>query len=265
MAEEEVEVLRSIYGDELIVEKDFADNTSPIVLSMKMRPTLLKSQCTASIQTIIELPVQYPKISPKVYLRQQRGIDESNVNILQKNIEQYIGTNIDMPILYDIFQIVQKFVETEQDFPCSVCPICLDGFSAKTIAFCTSNCDHYIHQNCFVRYINYTKDEIKRELNEWPEDMKSRVDQVLKCPVCRTPLNGQDLSIVDHASVTLDEANIDIEKFEFNWDEWRAKLKELQPIFERQKAKGGLIDPEKERNRYLIIDDIMDLTHPSSI
>lgn len=25
MAEEEVEVLRSIYGDELIVEKDFAD------------------------------------------------------------------------------------------------------------------------------------------------------------------------------------------------------------------------------------------------
>ncbi|VDK64114.1 unnamed protein product [Onchocerca ochengi] len=177
MAEEEVEVLRSIYGDELVVEKDFADNTSPIVLSMKMRPTLLKSQCTASIQTIIELPVQYPKISPKVYLRQQRGIDESNVNILQKNIEQYIGTNIDMPILYDIFQIVQKFVETEQDFPCSVCPICLDGFSAKTIAFCTSNCDHYIHQNCFVRYINYTKDEIKRELNEWPEDMKSRVDQ----------------------------------------------------------------------------------------
>lgn len=74
--------------------------------------------------------------------------------------------------------MIQKFVETEQHFPCTVCPVCLDGFSAKTNAFCTSNCDHYIHQNCFIRYVNYTEDEIKRELSEWPEDMKSKVDQV---------------------------------------------------------------------------------------
>ncbi|EFO22202.1 RWD domain-containing protein [Loa loa] len=256
MAEEEVEILQSIYGDELVVERS-SKNSPTIVLSMKIRSALSQSLCAASIHVVIELPEQYPRISPKIYLRQQRGLDENNANILQKRIYEYTEANMDMPILYDIFQMIQKFVETEQNFPCAVCPVCLDGFSAETSVFCTSNCDHYIHQNCFVRYVNYTEDEIKRELSEWPEDMKSKVDQVLKCPVCRTPLSEQDLSVVDRESITLDEIIGDEEKFEFNWKEWRTKLEELQPIFERQKAKGGLIDPEVERKRYLITDDIV--------
>uniref|UniRef100_A0A0R3RZS4 RWD domain-containing protein n=1 Tax=Elaeophora elaphi TaxID=1147741 RepID=A0A0R3RZS4_9BILA len=254
---EEVEVLRSIYGDELVVEKNLAENESPIVLSMKVQPPLSQSQCSTSVHVVIELPEQYPKLSPKVYLRQQRGFDENSTNVLQKNIQEYIEANIDMPIIYDIFQMIQKFVETEQNFPCTVCPVCLGGFSAEVGAFCISNCDHYIHQNCFMRYVSYTEDEIKRELSEWPKDMQSKVDQVLKCPICRTPLSEQDLSTVNRESITLDEAIVDKGKFEFNWEEWRAKLKELQPIFERQKAKGGLIDLEEERKRYLITDDIV--------
>ncbi|CAG9540838.1 unnamed protein product [Cercopithifilaria johnstoni] len=257
MVEEEVEVLQSIYGDELVVERNFAENEPPIILSMKIRSALSQSQCATTIHAVIELPKQYPKISPKVYLRQQRGFDESNAIILQESIQEYIEANIDMPILYDIFQMVQKFVETERNFPCTVCPVCLDGFNAETSAFCTSNCDHYIHQNCFICYVNYTKGEITRELSEWPEDMKSKVDQVLKCPICRTPLSEQDLSTVGRESITLDEAIVDKGNFEFNWVKWRSKLKELQPVFERQKAKGGLIDPEEERKRYLITDDIV--------
>lgn len=85
-------------------------------------------------------------------------------------------------------QMIQKFVETEQNFPCTVCPVCLDGFNAETIAFRALDCDHYIHQNCFIRYVKYTRDEIKRELGEWPEDMKSKVDQVceLCCLICKS-------------------------------------------------------------------------------
>ncbi|KAK6101621.1 RWD domain family protein [Brugia pahangi] len=257
MAEEEVEVLRSIYGDELLVERNFGENTPTIILSMKIRSITSQSQYAAVIYAVIELPEQYPKVSPEVCLRQHRGIDERNANILQKTIQEYIEANVDMPILYDIFQMIQKFVETGQDFPCTVCPVCLDGFSAENSAFCTLKCDHHIHQNCFKRYVNYTEDEIKKELGEWPEDMKSKVDQVLKCPICRAPLNEQDLSTVGRESIILDEGTVDTENFEFNWEEWRAKLEELQPIFERQKAKGGLIDPEEERKRYLISDDIV--------
>ncbi|KAL4003111.1 RWD domain family protein [Acanthocheilonema viteae] len=262
MVEEEVEVLRSIYGDELVVERNFTENESPITLSMKIRPSLSHSLCATSVHAVIKLPEQYPKISPKVYLRQQRGFDESSANILQKSIQEYIEASIDMPILYDIFQMIQKFVETEQNFPCTVCPVCLDGFSAETSTFCTSNCDHYIHQNCFICYVNYTRNEIKKELSEWPEDMKSKVDQVLKCPICRTPLSEQDLSIVGQELITLDEAIADKGKFEFNWEEWRVKREELQLVFERQKARGGIIDPEEERKRYLITEDVVFETQP---
>ncbi|VDK68079.1 unnamed protein product [Litomosoides sigmodontis] len=264
MAEEEVEVLQSIYGDELVVERDPTKNVSPIILSMKILPAL-QSQCRTGIYSVIELPVQsssknhnalqYPKISPKVHLRQQPGFDESCMSILRKNIQEYIEANSDMPILYDIFQMIQNFVESERNFPCTVCPICLDGFNAETVAFCALDCDHYIHRNCFVCYVNYTRNEIKRELSEWPEDMKSKVDQVLKCPVCRTPLSEQDLLTVGEESITLDEAIVDKGQFEFNWEEWQAKLEELQVVFERQKAKGGLIDPKKERKRNLVTDD----------
>lgn len=90
----------------------------------------------------------------------------------------------------------------------------------------------------------------------------SKCLKVLKCPICRTPLSEQDLSTVSRESITSDEAVVDKEKFKFNWEEWRVKLEELQPIFERQKAKGGLIDPEEERKRYLITDDIVNLTFP---
>lgn len=89
--------------------------------------------------------------------------------------------------------------------------------------------------------------------------------KVLKCPVCRTPLSEQDLLTVGEESITLDEATVDQGQFEFNWEEWRAKLEELRPIFERQKAKGGLIDPEKEQKRYLIADDTVSLTHSSYV
>lgn len=81
--------------------------------------------------------------------------------------------------------------------------------------------------------------------------------EILKCPICRTPLSEQDLSIVSGESITLDEAVVYKENFEFNWEKWRAKLEELQPVFERQKAKGGLIDPEEEQKRYLITGDIV--------
>lgn len=74
--------------------------------------------------------------------------------------------------------MIQEFLETEQNVPSAVCPVCLSSFNNEVGSVCTSNCDHYIHQPCFASYVNYSEIEIERELNEWPEDMKSKVDQV---------------------------------------------------------------------------------------
>ncbi|VDN06485.1 unnamed protein product [Thelazia callipaeda] len=250
MADEEIEILQSIYGTDLVVGRNTGQNWSDIVLSMKIVPILSKSKCVTSVRTVIELSEQYPKVPPKVYLREPRGFDENNLNILERKVEQHIEKNSEMHILYDIFQMVKDFLLDEQNVPCSFCPICLNKFKDGTTIICTPQCSHYIHSHCFARYVDHWRGQVAAELNQWPLDMRSKVDQVLKCPVCREPIDQNELSEIKKVPINLN--NDDDDEFNFNWEEWKKKLKELQVLLDHQKAKGGLIDPEEERKRFLI-------------
>uniref|UniRef100_A0A914R7Z1 RWD domain-containing protein n=1 Tax=Parascaris equorum TaxID=6256 RepID=A0A914R7Z1_PAREQ len=53
----------------------------------------------------VEDAFQYPAVSPKVRLWQPRGVDEKNVNELNRQVDVFVSNNLDMPILYDIFRV----------------------------------------------------------------------------------------------------------------------------------------------------------------
>lgn len=74
-------------------------------------------------------------------------------------------------------QKVQEYLEDVQECPSAVCPICLNDFTTQQPSIRT-HCDHYIHQPCFATYVDYSRNEVQRELAEWPDDMKHKVDQV---------------------------------------------------------------------------------------
>lgn len=64
----------------------------------------------SSFQSITKIPkkkfiFQYPVVSPKIDLRQPRGLNEDNLNTLWSNIERYTERNIGMPVLFDVFQV----------------------------------------------------------------------------------------------------------------------------------------------------------------
>ncbi|KHN75351.1 E3 ubiquitin-protein ligase RNF25 [Toxocara canis] len=244
----EVDALESIFGDDLTINR--RDDAS-IVLEMNVQPLESELHSPPTIRVTIEIGAQYPSVSPKVRLWQPRGVDEKNVNELNRQIELFVGENLDVPILYDIFRRVQEYLEEIKHCPSGVCPICLNDFTSHQPSVRT-HCDHYIHQPCFATYIDYSRSEIQRELSEWPDDMKDKVDQALRCPMCREALDEEECSKADGCERLRDCQ--DASTCEFDWDSWKETLRKWDVIMNNQRSKGGLIDLDEERHRFLVTD-----------
>ncbi|VDK24484.1 unnamed protein product, partial [Anisakis simplex] len=163
-------------------------------------------------------------------------------------------------------------MELAQKCPSGLCPICLNDFSMKEASVRT-HCDHYIHRPCFVRYIRFSKEEIQRELSEWPSDLRDKVNRELHCPMCREPLREDDLSELDEdelqKSRNLFESNSNLspngtDAFDWDWRTWKEIQQKWEVIYQKQLEKGGIIDVNEERNRFLVTDEtVLDSTSSS--
>lgn len=258
----EVEALRSIFQDELRVERPLHNNEHHTTLDMKVQPFQTGHHSSASIRVKIEIGPNYPSCSPLVTLHQPRGVEESNLKRLDEEIANYLRNNLEMPVLFDVFQLVQSFLENVQCVPSAVCPICLNDFNDHSPSLCT-RCDHFMHPQCLASYLNYSKNEIQRELAEWPNDMKHKVDQSLRCPVCRLELCEEDCKAANTESDGKRSPLQTDNDFIFDWDGWRCQLREMAVIQERQRQNGGLIDVEEEKKRNLITEDTVLESHLS--
>uniref|UniRef100_F1L8X5 E3 ubiquitin-protein ligase RNF25 n=1 Tax=Ascaris suum TaxID=6253 RepID=F1L8X5_ASCSU len=244
----EVEALESIFGDDLSIIK----REDRVILEMNVHPLESALHSPPTIRVTIEIGSNYPSVPPEVRLWQPRGVDEKNVNELNRQIEVFVNSSVDMPILYDIFRKVQEYLEDVQECPSAVCPICLNDFTTQQPSIRT-HCDHYIHQPCFATYVDYSRNEVQRELAEWPDDMKHKVDQAIRCPMCREVLEDEECAKADGCEgwERWQATNI----YEFDWNNWRETQRTWDILLERQRINGGLIDLDEERHRFLITDD----------
>uniref|UniRef100_A0A915C0S5 E3 ubiquitin-protein ligase RNF25 n=3 Tax=Parascaris univalens TaxID=6257 RepID=A0A915C0S5_PARUN len=244
----ELEALESIFGDDLSIVK----REDRVLLEMNVHPLESALHSPPTIRVTIEIGCNYPAVSPKVRLWQPRGVDEKNVNELNRQVDVFVSNNLDMPILYDIFRKVQEYLEDMQGCPDAVCPICLNDFTSQQPSIRT-HCDHYVHRPCFATYVNYSRNEIQRELAEWPDDMKHKVDQVIRCPMCREVLEDEECAEANSCEGW--ERYQAMNMYEFDWNKWRETLRKWDVLLERQRVNGGLIDLDEERHRFLITDD----------
>uniref|UniRef100_K7GGS4 Ring finger protein 25 n=1 Tax=Pelodiscus sinensis TaxID=13735 RepID=K7GGS4_PELSI len=107
--------------------------------------------------------------------------------------------------------------------------------------------DHF-HSHCLARYAQHMEQQIHLQREEREQHLASPSKQGagVQCPVCREPL-VYDLSALQAAP----PPQHPMEPYKPDAKTLQAR-EELRRIYRRQQEKGGIIDPEAERNRYFI-------------
>nr|XP_046270138.1 E3 ubiquitin-protein ligase RNF25 [Scatophagus argus] len=244
----EIEVLQSIYVDELLVNRREDGDWE---VSLVLYPSTAEDSVSQFVRLTLTLTLdqQYPLSCPAISIHNPRGLSDDKLSSVQKSLQLEAQSCLGSPVLYQLIEKAKEIL-TESNIPHGNCVICLYGFKEGE-AFTKTSCYHYFHCHCLGRYASHSESELRQREKELEED-KTRdrtayQELTVVCPVCREPLTydvDQLLSSPAPQLPELDEAAIG-SSFQQKWCE-------LQKLLERQRAKGGIIDPEVESNRFLI-------------
>ncbi|XP_013887888.1 E3 ubiquitin-protein ligase RNF25 [Austrofundulus limnaeus] len=244
----EIEVLKSIYLEDLQVDRK-EDGTWD--LSLVLYPSTAEDLVSQFVRLSLSLSLdqQYPSSCPLISIHNPRGLSDDKLSsvlkVLQVEAQSWLGS----PVLYQLIEKAKELL-TESNIPHGSCVICLYGFKEGEM-FTKTSCYHYFHSHCLGRYVSHSERDLRQREKELEED-KTR-DRTLQqdlsvvCPVCREPLT-YDLRLLLSSPAPqlpeLDEAAVG-SHFQQKWGE-------LQKLLDKQRSKGGIIDPEVESTRYLI-------------
>ncbi|KAM6904668.1 E3 ubiquitin-protein ligase RNF25 [Xenentodon cancila] len=244
----EIEVLQSIYLDELQVDRK---RDGAWEVSLVLYPSTGEDSVSQFVRLTLTLTLdqQYPASSPAISIHNPRGLSDDKLKSVQKCLQTEAQSCLGSPVLYQLIEKAKEIL-TESNIPHGNCVICLYGFKAGE-TFTKTSCYHYFHSHCLGRYVCHSERELQQREKELQED-KTRdgaehQELTVVCPVCREPLTyhiDQLLSSPAPQLPELDEAAIG--------SDFQQKWCELQKVLEKQRAKGGIIDPEVESNRFLI-------------
>ncbi|XP_049417958.1 E3 ubiquitin-protein ligase RNF25 [Epinephelus fuscoguttatus] len=244
----EIEVLESIYLDELQVNRKEDGGWD---VSLVLYPSTAEDSVSQFVRLTLTLTLdqQYPSSSPAISIHNPRGLSDDKISSVQKCLQLEAQSCLGSPVLYQLIEKAKEIL-TESNIPHGNCVICLYGFKEGE-TFSKTNCYHYFHSHCLGRYASHSEMELRQREKELEEDKtRERTDYqelTVVCPVCREPLSyslDQLLSSPAPQLPEMDEAAIG-STFQQKWCE-------LQKLLERQRSKGGIIDPEVESNRFFI-------------
>lgn len=248
---EEIEVLKSIYIDELQVHKNDRDEVSLIQLQLHPATGEDLNQRFVCMTLILDLTDEYPDVPPEITIRNPRGISEEELLSLREDMHKLCEDRRGGPMLFELIELAKDSL-TAGNIPHCPCMICLEHFTEGE-KFTKTECYHYFHEVCLSRYIHHvlTKTPEVLPAHTLPDPEKNK----LTCPVCREVIKYE---LEDFETVPPED------KFEFTPT---AEMRELQTkmaeILERQKARGGIIDVEAEKNKFLVKhDDVVLLALP---
>ncbi|KAJ1348375.1 hypothetical protein KIN20_003666 [Parelaphostrongylus tenuis] len=266
-ADVEIEALRSIFGDEIVVETK--DDRSLTSVRKKVRPNDEEGVSSASLIVEFELGTKYPEIPPEVRIINPRGISEQSHHQLVEEINRMISERIGSPIMFDILQYCADFILEHQHSSSLLCPICLCPMKSTQVS--ATPCDHYAHSDCLRLHVEHTRKQLGEKLFARDFKMCADIDKSLRCPICRVVIDEEIDPILPSSSdkrtrsSSLKECGNSSSRpssqqdshddFDFDWEKWRQQQASLMVIYERQKEKGGIIDIEKERKKTLVTED----------
>ncbi|XP_062874701.1 E3 ubiquitin-protein ligase RNF25 [Trichomycterus rosablanca] len=243
----EIEVLQSIYVDELTVTHT---DDGGWTVSILLHPST-GEDCLAQFVRLtltMDLDPQYPSSPPRISICNPRGLSDDKLLSLKQSLQMEVESCTGMPVLYQLIEKAKE-VLTESNIPHGNCVICLYGFKEGEV-FTKTSCYHYFHSHCLGRYITHSEEELRERVKELEKDKtREGADEELSvvCPVCREPLTYDVNTLLSSPVPNIPQQEDDAVGAEF-----KRKWADLQKILERQKERGGIIDPEAESNRFLI-------------
>ncbi|XP_009866622.1 PREDICTED: E3 ubiquitin-protein ligase RNF25, partial [Apaloderma vittatum] len=195
---------------------------------------------------VLSVPPQYPNKAPEILIRNPRGLSDEQIQKISQTLGSVAEARLGTEVLYELIE-KGKEILTDNNIPHGQCVICLYGFQERE-AFTKTRCYHYFHSHCLARYAQHMEEEILMQQEEREQHLAPTPKQELgvQCPVCRETL-VYDLSALKAAPPPqhpLEPYRPDAKTLQHQ--------EELRLIFKRQQEKGGIIDPEAERNRYFI-------------
>uniref|UniRef100_A0A7M4FMJ1 E3 ubiquitin-protein ligase RNF25 n=1 Tax=Crocodylus porosus TaxID=8502 RepID=A0A7M4FMJ1_CROPO len=234
----QVEVLESIYLDELQVSRGHS-RSEPWEICITLHPATAEDQDSQYVRFTLGLavPPQYPNKAPKISIRNPRGLSDEQIHKISQTLGQVAEAGLGTAVLYELIE-KGKEILTDNNIPHGQCVICLYGFQERE-AFTKTRCYHYFHSHCLARYAQHMEQELRAQ-------QEPHLGPGVQCPVCRETLI-YDLSALQAAP----PPQHPLEQYRPDAEALRQQA-ELRLIYKRQQRKGGIIDPEAERNRYFI-------------
>ncbi|XP_064517277.1 E3 ubiquitin-protein ligase RNF25 isoform X2 [Pseudopipra pipra] len=213
----ELEVLESIYLEELRVARG-RGRWEPWEISITLHPATAEDQDSQYVRftLVLSVPPQYPNETPEISIRNPRGLSDEQIQKISQTLRSVAEARLGTEVLYELIE-KGKEILTDNNIPHGQCVICLYGFQERE-AFTKTQCYHYFHSHCLARYAQHMEEEILMQQEERDQHLSPSPKQEPYRP---------DAKMLQHQE-------------------------ELRLIFKRQQEKGGIIDPEAERNRYFI-------------
>ncbi|KAG0720983.1 E3 ubiquitin-protein ligase RNF25 [Chionoecetes opilio] len=215
------------------------------------------------VTLVISLSPDYPDVSPTITLRNPRGVDDDVLQKIHQESKQRCEEYLGCPVIYELIEVVRDNL-TANNTPSCPCAICLHHFT-DTDTFTKTRCFHYFHSYCLGRWVPRAKqeyiascvEEAAAEEEEPQPAWMAREKKLLMCPVCRDPiqneLNGEELLC---AAPPEEEENT--EEFRADDPELVALQHKMAQLYLKQKEKGGIINLEEEKNKFLLSSNRVD-------
>ncbi|NXT21748.1 RNF25 ligase, partial [Syrrhaptes paradoxus] len=220
----------------------------PWEISITLHPATAQDQDSQYVcfTLVLSVPPQYPDKAPEISIRNPRGLSDEQIQKISQTLRSVAEARLGTEMLYELIE-KGKEILTDNNIPHGQCVICLYGFQEKE-AFTKTQCYHYFHSHCLARYAQHMEEEILMQQEEREQHLAPSPKQEVgvQCPVCRETL-VYDLCALKAAPPPqhpLEPYRPDVKTLQHQ--------EELRLIFKRQQEKGGIIDPEAERNRYFI-------------
>lgn len=280
-------MLRAIYMDDIDIIFYNDVPTKPETVTYVVAPALADQKTNTYVSIILELKLDknYPKSIATVTIKNPRGLSDTLVNEISNRLHLQAEERQGSPMLYELIETAKDFI-TEQKLPSCGCAICLCDFEEqedKSLEddFLRTDCFHFFHLECLSRYVQFRLKEIALDLEEKIKLNPDAEADLVGCPVCRVALGSdllESLPIQDETEVVnpllmitkhLKKNRKPVVRRHISsigWDliplDIKAKLqieqKERAKQFERQKAKGAIIDVEAEKSKYKLSFAVVD-------
>ncbi|CAH1800576.1 unnamed protein product [Owenia fusiformis] len=248
----EVEVLEEIYLDDIKIEKADTENGLPCTINVILHPATgddisAKYVC---LTLCISLSESYPHIAPNITVKNPRGLGDDDLIQISTSLSSLANERLGEPMLYELIELAKECL-TAENLPKCHCAICLEDFSEGD-SFIKTPCYHYFHKSCLARYIQHSLAEIETSKKEQEKACShlTTEEKYVVCAVCREPFPDDIISSLQH------ETNPSSEEFVYQPSEDIRKLQEkMAALKTKQFEKGGIIDINEEKNRFLITED----------